>query len=299
MFDLASVPNVHDQVAIVTGANVGLGYETTKALVQKGYHVVMACRNLDKAEQAKASLATYQDQLAVRQLDLASLQSVRAFSEDFLADYQRLDLLINNAGVMVPPYQTTEDGFELQFGANFLGHFLLTSLLLGQLEETSNARVVQLSSIAHRNARIHFTDPNFQQGYSRFKAYGQSKLAMLMFAFELDKHLRQNDYQTLSVAAHPGVSNTALSRHIPSTLMFLAKPIMKRWTQSPADGALPQLYAALGEDIEGGDYTGPLGKSEMGGGGARKVDCQAHARDEIARARLWQLACDLTGARWF
>jgi NAD(P)-dependent dehydrogenase (short-subunit alcohol dehydrogenase family) len=300
MFDINQVPNQAGRVAIVTGANVGLGFETTRALAKKEMTVIMACRNQQKAEDARAQIiAEVPDaKLEILLLDLSDLASVRSFSENFLTKYEQLDLLINNAGVMIPPYEKTVDGFELQMGANYFGHFLLTSLLLDTLEKTDASRIVQLSSVAHRGAKIFFDDMHFEKKYSRIKAYGQSKLAMLMFAYELDRQLKARGYKTLSVAAHPGVSDTNLSRYIPKVIMTLFGFLLKRMTQPAIDGTQPQLYAALGSDILGGDYTGPDGPRENSGK-AIKVGSKPNSKDESVAKKLWETSINLTGAKWF
>lgn len=288
-FDLNAVPEQSGKVAIVTGANTGLGYETTLALAKKGMTVVMACRNAEKAEAARQHLLAEQPdaQLDVLQLDLSRLASVRQFAEAFLARYDRLDRLINNAGIMIPPFSLTEDGLESQMAANYFGHFLLTGLLLDRLEATYGARVVSLSSIAHRNGRINLEDLNSRHRYSRMEAYSQSKLACLMFAFELQRRLEAAGMQTISVAAHPGIANTELSRHLPAWLMKTLGPVlMKLLTQPAKAGAEPTLYAALGEDIRGGDYTGPTGFREMKGPAGR-AEARRLARNTDIATRLW------------
>lgn len=301
MFDLNAIPSQKGRVAIVTGANVGLGYSTTLELAKNGAKVVLACRNKDKAEAAITSLKKEvpDADLSHLPLDLSDLSSVRSFAETFLEQFDRLDLLINNAGVMVPPYQKTVDGFELQMGANYFGHFLLTSRLLPLLEKTGNARIVNLSSIAHRNGKIHFDDMHFEKRYSKKEAYGQSKLAMLMFTYELNKHLKAHGYSTLAVAAHPGVANTSLSRYLPKPLIVLLSPLAGLLLSTPEEGALPQLYAALGEDIHSGDYIGPDGFNEMRGKHPVKVQPRPHALDADVSKRLWDVSLELTGAQYF
>jgi NAD(P)-dependent dehydrogenase (short-subunit alcohol dehydrogenase family) len=300
MFDINSVPSQPGRVAIVTGANIGLGFETAKALAKKEMTVVMACRSEQKASEAMAAIRQEipKAQLHFLALDLSDLASVRRSAEKFLTEFSRLDLLINNAGVMMPPYQKTVDGFELQMGANYFGHFLLSSLLLPLLEQTEGARIVNLSSIVHRSGKIHFDDMHFEKRYSKQAAYAQSKLAMLMFSYELDRRLKDKGYKTLSIAAHPGVSMTGLVRHFPDWLVSLSKPLMKRFMSQPEEGAQPQLYAALGNDIAGGDYTGPDGFREIRGK-AIKVEPESHARDLDVARRLWEVSIQLTGAKFF
>ncbi|MCH8533206.1 MAG: SDR family NAD(P)-dependent oxidoreductase [Saccharospirillum sp.] len=290
----ATASDQAERVAIVTGANSGIGYETCAGLACEGFLVIMACRNIQKAEEARTALLRQMPEanLMVRQLDLTSLTSVRAFSQAFLEEFDRLDLLINNAGIMVPPFSLTEDGFESQLGANYLGHFLLTGLLLERLAATQHSRVVSLSSIAHRSGRIHFSDLHFENRYSAIKAYAQSKLACLMFAYELDRRLRRQGIDVKSVAAHPGVSNTNLSQHIPGWMQTLMSMVTVLITHSPKAGAQPTLMAALDSSLAGGDYIGPTGFQEMKGK-AGKVEAKPHAYDEAVAKRLWDVSEEL------
>jgi NAD(P)-dependent dehydrogenase (short-subunit alcohol dehydrogenase family) len=291
-FNLAAVPSQQGRVAIVTGANVGLGFETTKGLASKDMQVIMACRNLEKGKRAKEKiLAQYPNaNLGVRELDLGNLQSVRDFAANFRATHDRLDLLINNAGVMAPPFSLTDDGFESQLGVNYLSHFVLTGLLLPLLNDTPESRVVTLSSNAHKRGRIHFDDLNFQEDYSRFDAYGQSKLACLMFTLELQRKLEAKGLDNpVSVAAHPGISPTALGRHLPWWTNLLAPLFLPFFTHSPKSAAEPTLYAALGEDVQGGEYFGPGGYREFKGK-ATKVEPEPHALDKEVAKKLWDVS---------
>ena len=280
------------RVAIVTGANIGLGLNTALQLAGKGFRVVLACRNLDKAAVAKAEILQQYPKAKIEylKLDLSSLQSVREFAKRYTAKHKRLDLLINNAGIMMPPYSLSEDGFESQLAANYLGHFALTGLLLPLLEKTDDARIVSLSSLAHNWSSMRFDDLQFCKGYNKRKAYGQSKFACLMFAYELNRRLQKAGSKTLSVAAHPGVSATNLGQHFPRVLtMFF--PL---FGQSAADGALPTLYAALGDDIQGGDYCGPQNLQQMRGAPV-KVGSNRASRDKAAAKKLWSVSEELTG----
>ena len=283
------------RTAIITGANIGLGLNTALQLAAKGCTVVLACRNLDKAATARQEILQQFPQARVecRQLDLSSLQSVREFAADFTAKHQRLDLLINNAGIMMPPYSLSEDGFESQLAANYLGHFALTGLLLPLLEKTPGSRVVSLSSLAHNWSGMHFDDLQFSRGYNKRKAYGQSKFACLVFAYELDRRLQKSGSKVLSVAAHPGVSATNLAQHFPKILSMF----MPLFGQSAADGALPTLYAALGSDIQGGDYCGPGSFQQMRGAPV-KVGSNRASRSTETAARLWAVSEDLTGVSY-
>jgi NAD(P)-dependent dehydrogenase (short-subunit alcohol dehydrogenase family) len=203
--------------------------------------------------------------------------------------YKKLDFLINNAGIMMPPFSTTKDGFELQMGVNFLGHFLLTGLLLNTLNKADHARIVTLSSIAHKSGEIQFDDLHWKKKYSKTKAYGQSKLACLMFAFTLDRKLKKDNHSTISVASHPGVSNTDLARHLPKWLLFLAKPIIPFMTQSPKEGAMPTIRASFDNEVEGGMYIGPQGKKEMKGVPG-KAEVASQAKEEKTQIELWKRA---------
>ncbi|MEO8385211.1 MAG: oxidoreductase [Betaproteobacteria bacterium] len=295
---LEHVPDQTGRLAIVTGANVGLGFETALALAGKGCAVVLACRNIDKATEAKSRiLAQFQNaNIDCIALDLASQRSVRAFAAAFMAKHQKLDLLINNAGIMMPPYALSEDGFESQFAANYLGHFALTGLLLPLFANVAGARVVSLSSLAHRWSGIHFDDINFAHGYDKRQAYGQSKLACLMFAYELQRRLNKAGASAISVAAHPGVSATNLFQNLPAPARLFT-PLMSLVFQSAEAGALSILYAALGDDIVGGNYCGPRSMREMRGAPV-KVDSNRRSKDAVAAAKLWTLSEGLTDVRF-
>ncbi len=298
-FILSEIPDMPGRVAIVTGANTGLGLETTKGLVSKKIKVIMACRNIDKAKEAEALvLKAYPEaELELMALDLNSLESVRAFAIAYLLKYSRLDLLINNAGVMIPPFGKTKEGFETQMGVNYFSHFLLTLLLLPLLNKTEGARVVSLSSIAHKRAAIDFDNLNSEKGYSKMKAYGQSKLACLMFAFELDRKLKASGSKVLSVAAHPGVSNTNLFQHAPAFLKSLSVFIVPFFTHSPDQAALPSLMAALGTEVQGGDYYGPTGLNDMKGKPGKAFSSHTAQQKEVA-SRLWTVSETLTNIRF-
>ncbi|MEU4341890.1 SDR family NAD(P)-dependent oxidoreductase [Nocardia sp. NPDC023852] len=292
------IPDQSGRTAVVTGANSGLGFETATALAAKGAHVVLAVRNLDKGKAAadRITAATPDARVELQHLDLGSLDGVRAAAAEIKAGHPRIDLLINNAGVMYPPKQTTTDGFELQFGTNHLGHFALTGLLLDTLLPVPGSRVVTVSSFGHRiRAAIHFDDLNFAHGYSRLAAYGQSKLANLLFTYELQRRLAGADQATIAVAAHPGGSNTELGRHLPAVI---EGPAMKLFSQSAAMGALPTLRAATDPGVTGGQYYGPDG---LGGlrGHPKPVSSSKQSHDPDLARRLWQVSEDLTGVSYF
>ena len=282
-----------NKIAIITGANTGLGLETTKAFAKRNIEVVMACRNESKAEKAKAEILNEvpKAQLKILKLDLSSLDAVRSFAEKFKSEYDRLDILVNNAGLMIPPYGKTKDGFELQFGINYLGHFLLTGLLLEPLKNAAEARVVSLSSLAHKWGDIYFEDLQFQKNYDKQKAYGQSKLACLMFAYELDRRLKAQELLVKSLAAHPGLSRTNLFRHL-TGMMKLLTPFVYPFTQSAKSGAQPQIKAALDEKLAGGDYLGPSGFQEYSGK-PKVVGSNAISNDKEKAKRLWEISEEL------
>jgi NAD(P)-dependent dehydrogenase (short-subunit alcohol dehydrogenase family) len=288
---LDNIPNQSGRMAIVTGANTGIGFETAAALVAKNATVVMACRNRQKAEDAIKRIRerTPEAKLEFIELDLASLASIERFAEVFRADRDSLDLLINNAGVMIPPFGTTEDGFELQFGCNHLGHFALTGRLLTLLEVTEGSRVVTVSSMAHRQGKMDFDNLNAERGYSAMPAYAQSKLANLLFTFELQRRLDAAGSQVVASAAHPGWTGTDLQRHS-GFIRFLNF----FFAQTPPMGALPTLRAATDPIVESGDYFGPKGIYEMRGYPV-KVGTTPAAKNELDARRLWEVSEKLTG----
>lgn len=297
-WNMEQTPMQTGRIAVVTGANAGLGFETALALAGKGCRVVLACRSVQKAEAAKANMLSQHPAALLEcvALDLSSLKSVRAFASAYATRHATLDLLINNAGIMMPPYALSEDGVESQLAANYLGHFALTGLLLPQIMQTPRARVVSLSSLAHKWSGIQFDDINFAHGYDKRKAYGQSKLACLMFAYELQRRLDRIGSKTLSVAAHPGISATNLFQHLPGITKFFT-PLLGLAFQSPKGGAMPTLYAALGDDIQGGDYCGP-GSLRGTRGAPVKVDSNRRSKDAAAAAKLWSLSQELAGVRF-
>jgi NAD(P)-dependent dehydrogenase (short-subunit alcohol dehydrogenase family) len=289
------IPDQHGRIALVTGANSGIGLEAARELARAGARVIMACRDTAKGTIAAETIrATAPNaELDVQQLDLASLESVRAFAARYPHD--RLDLLINNAGVMAPPRIATKDGFELQLGTNHLGHFALTGLLIDRLTATPGARVVTVSSTAHKLGRINFDDLQSERSYSRWRAYGQSKLANLLFTFELDRRLRAVGSGLLSVAAHPGYAATNLQfAATPSRIERLGSMVLNRvYAQSAQRGAQPTLFAATA-DIPGGSFVGPDGFQEMRGEPTLVTPTRA-ARDPESARRLWEVSEELTG----
>jgi NAD(P)-dependent dehydrogenase (short-subunit alcohol dehydrogenase family) len=286
------IPDQTGRTAIVTGANTGIGRETARMLALKGARVVLACRDPRKGQAALEGILAEKPagQVVVQALDLSDLDSVAAFATDFARTHERLDLLINNAGVMVPPLGRTAQGFELQLGTNHLGHFALAGRLLPLVLQTPGARVVVVSSTAQSIGRIDFDDLNWQRRpYSAWAAYGQSKLANMMFALELQRRLRAAGSEVRATAAHPGWTATDLQRT--AGIARLLNPI---FAMKPADGALPTLRAATDPAALGGSYWGPSRVFEMNGPPAA-ARIPAHARDgEVAR-RLWEVSEAMTG----
>jgi NAD(P)-dependent dehydrogenase (short-subunit alcohol dehydrogenase family) len=295
----SDVPDQSDRTAVVTGANSGLGYITARELARRMARVILACRDKGRGEDAVRRLRREvpNADVELRSLDMADLGSIRSFSDDIHSSYPSLDLLINNAGVMAIPRRETADGFEMQLGTNHLGHFALTGLLLPLLVDVRGARVVTVSSNAHKPGKITFEDLQRERHYTRWSAYMQSKLANLLFAYELQRRLSAIDAPLISVAAHPGTSSTNLVKpgaggnRVMEKLLTVGVRIIG---QSDAQGALPQLYAATAPDVRGGEYYGPNGIAENRGY-PKRVDSTTTSRDPELAARLWSVSQDLTG----
>ena len=287
---LADIPDQTGRTAVITGANTGLGYETARALVAKGARVVLAIRNLDKGKAAADLIGRRYPgaDVTVQELDLTSLESVRAAADQLRAGHDRIDLLVNNAGVMMTPRETTKDGFELQFGTNHLGHFALTGLLLDRLLATPGSRIVTVSSVGHRGGWIRFDDLQSERRYNRGLAYGQSKLANLLFTYELQRRLAGTG--TIATAAHPGGSSSELGRYLPGP----ARAAFALLEQSTEMGALPQLRAATDPSARGGQYYGPGGFLQMQGH-PKLVSSNRRSHDLAAQKRLWAVSEALTG----
>jgi len=303
----ANKENLAGKNFVITGANSGLGYETAKNLVSWGATVTMACRDLEKAEQAQVKLLkeislNNRGQIHIAQLDLANLKSIQEFAKTFKESNQHLDVLINNAGVMALPLCRTVQGFEMQIGTNHLGHFFLTSQLLPLLLNTPNARVVTVSSGFHRLGGIRINDLNWQNKYSKWVAYGQSKLANLLFTYELQRRFEKNNLNAIAVAAHPGFASTNLqlkasqmnhskigvwSNRLVATLM----------AQSALGGSLPSTWAATAESVNGGDFYGPSGALELRGL-PTKVGSNANSHNIEMAEKLWDLSESLTGEKF-
>jgi NAD(P)-dependent dehydrogenase (short-subunit alcohol dehydrogenase family) len=311
---VADIGDLSGRTYVVTGANSGLGYATARELALHGASVTLACRDLVKGaaalsavradmEDATDTADDGEERVQVRALDLADLSSISAFAEKLAADVDGLDGLVNNAGVMAIPRRETADGFEMQFGTNHLGHFALTGRLLPLLQARPGARVVSVSSGAHRMGRVKLDDLMGEHRYSKWRAYGQSKLSNLLFAFELDRRARAAGADLVSVAAHPGYSSTNLQAVGPKMrnsrfgegVMELGNRL---FGQSAEQGAIPQIYAAVGEGVEPGAYYGPDGLMEQHGKHPKKVGSTRHARDEELARRLWEESERLTGVTY-
>jgi NAD(P)-dependent dehydrogenase (short-subunit alcohol dehydrogenase family) len=289
----AQIPSQFGRTAIVTGANSGLGLATARELASHGAQVVLAVRNVEKGNEAVASIrrASPDAELSVQELDLGSLESIRLAAEAIRSEHPRIDLLVNNAGVMYPPKQVTSDGFELQFGTNHLGHFALTGLLLDTLTANPGSRVVTVSSVGHKiRAAIHFDDLQWENRYHRVDAYGQSKLANLLFTYELQRRLTAAGSDTIAVAAHPGVTRTELYRHLPAVIA----PVLGLTMQSADMGVLPTLRAATDLGALGGQYYGPDSFNQSRGY-PKVVTSSDQSYDVGLQQRLWSVSEDLTG----
>jgi NAD(P)-dependent dehydrogenase (short-subunit alcohol dehydrogenase family) len=300
---IAEIPDQSDKLAVVTGANSGLGFETALVLAGKGARVVLACRSADKGQLAakKIELEYPKALVEIVPLDLADLSSIREFAQVLKAKYRKLDLLINNAGVMALPYSQTADGFEMQFGTNHLGHFALTGLLLDLLNASPFARVVTVSSNAHKGGKMRFHDLHWNSGYGRWSAYGMSKLANLLFCYEFARKIKANHLNVRSVAAHPGFTETNLflsPRMDNSKLIAYIYRVSNQYVaQDVLMGALPTLYAATAYGVKNGDYYGP---AHFRGwrGPPKKVKSNWRSRSLRDAARLWKVSEELTSVKW-
>lgn len=287
----ADIQNLGGNIAIVTGANSGIGYETARVLAVKGAGVIMACRSMERGEEAASRIRRAHPavQLEVMNLDLSDLASVQEFAGSFRNKYSSLDILCNNAGVMMLPERIeTADGFEMQFGTNHLGHFALTGLLFDMLRNTPGARIVTVSSIVHRFGNVDFENLNAEKSYNPSNAYSQSKLANLLFTYEMQRRLEGAGIEMLAAASHPGWTGTNLQKHAPF-FRFMNRFV----SQKPEMGALPTLYAATVPDVQGGDYFGPGRMMEMRGY-PKKVKSSDDSHDEELAQNLWEVSEKLT-----
>jgi NAD(P)-dependent dehydrogenase (short-subunit alcohol dehydrogenase family) len=295
---IANIPDLTGKVMIVTGGNSGIGFEEIKEFSRKGAQTVMASRNLAKAKKAKEKIlqSIPEAKIDIMEIDLANLVSIHHFSSIFKQKYQKLDVLVNNAGIMMVPYRTTADGFESQIGTNHLGHFALTGLLLDILKQTKGSRIVNVSSMGHRSGVMDFDNFLYEDGasYTKTGAYGRSKLANLLFTYELNRRLNKSGAPTISVASHPGISNTSLADHMYGIFKFLLKPISGIFLQSPAKGALATIRAAVDSNVKGGEYFGPKGRKNEFRGSPVKVESSKASHNQDDARRLWELSEKLT-----
>jgi len=283
-------PDQSGKIAIVTGSNSGIGFVTARELAKKGAHVILACRNESKAETAKQTIDAENPsgKIEVMALDLANLNLVRTFAKKFKKKHKKLDILCNNAGVMAIPFQKTADGFEMQFGTNHYGHFALTALLIDRILATKGARIVNVSSLAHKTGFMDFENINGELRYSKWAAYGMSKLANLLFTYETARRLEAKGANVITTAAHPGWTATNLQNSVKmaSVANFLV-------AQDEDMGALPQLYACTADDVNNGDYFGPARWREMRGY-PKRVESNSRSHDKDAAKRLWELSEKVT-----
>ena len=290
-FSIDNYPSQKGKVAIITGANSGIGFETAKALAKKGATVVMACRNLQKAEEAKKKVLSIDPNASLKpmKIDTSSLTEVQKFAKHFQNHFDRLDMLINNAGIMMSPYEETDDGFENQLATNYIGHYALTGHLIPLISNTKNSRVITLSSLSYKWADIQFDDLHFQKKYDKKKAYGQSKRACLVFAYELQRRFSEKKMNTKSIAVHPGLSNTNLDRYFNPII----RPLGALFLQKQEKGAYPILFAALDKSLKGGEYVGPDGFQEMRGN-PTIVDSDDKTKDRETAKELWKVSEEMT-----
>jgi NAD(P)-dependent dehydrogenase (short-subunit alcohol dehydrogenase family) len=297
---IEKMPDLHGKICLVTGGNSGLGFETVKAFAKSGATVILARRSMENGTEAKSAMGNVKGKIHFLTLDLMDFDSIKAFSENFRKKFNRLDILVNNAGIMTTPYFLTKNGLEAQMGTNHFGHFALTGLLLDLIKNTPDSRVVNVSSMAHKQGKMDFQNLLFEKGsgYSPIKSYGRSKLMNLLFTFELQRFFESNNINSVAVAAHPGVSNTNLARYLEKKPLFkILKPLISPLIQSQAMGALPQIRASVDEKVQGGDYYGPDGFREMKGFPV-KVEPNKDSQNLADARKLWEISEKLTGIRF-
>jgi len=297
------MPSQKGKTAVITGSNSGVGFQAARELARAGCSVILACRDIGKAEAARTRISGElpQAKVEVAALDLADLKSIRHFTKNFLASGRSLDLLINNAGVMaLPRRKTTVDGYEMQFGTNHLGHFALTLELLPAIFNAPLGRIVTVSSLAHRGAQIRFEDLSWEKNYNPWRAYRQSKLANLLFGMELQRRLVRSGSKAISVIVHPGVANTNLTANGPASnsklLQIIFKPLGALLLQPEEQGAWPTLRAATDSEVRGGTYYGPANFFEWRGNPV-EVKAEKQAYDEALSGKLWEVSEKLTGEK--
>ncbi|MDP4239082.1 MAG: oxidoreductase [Bacteroidota bacterium] len=299
---IADIPDLTGKTIIVTGGNSGLGFESVKAFAWKGASVIMACRTVAKGEDAKKQIVKFlpSADITVMRLDLTDLESVRDFVSNFKKNHIRLDVLLNNAGIMMVPYNVTKDGFESQLATNHLGHFALTGLLLDVLRNTPKSRVVNVSSLAHKWGEMDFNNLLYENGngYSPTKAYSRSKLSNLLFTYELQRFFEQHKIDAISLASHPGLSDTNLANHLVKKWYFrLLQPILFRMFQPPSMGALPEIRASVDPGASANEFYGPGGKRQMKGYPVT-VHPKMKAHDKESARKLWEVSEKLTSVTY-
>ncbi|MCF8260076.1 MAG: SDR family NAD(P)-dependent oxidoreductase [Melioribacteraceae bacterium] len=290
-----NVGDLSGKVVIVTGSSSGIGFDNARVLVGKNAEVIIAVRNAEKGNNAieKIKSTVPNANLKLMLLDLSDLGSVKSFAENFKNQYTKLDILINNAGVMIPPYSKTKDGFELQFGTNHLGHFALTALLFDLIKSTPGSRIINVASNAHKMGKLNFEDLQWEnRKYEAWKSYGDSKISNLYFTYELARRLAKSNIEVIAAASHPGWTATELQRH-----SGFVEFLNKLFAQNIEMGALPTLYAATEKDVKNGDYFGPDGWQEWKGY-PKKVESNALSKDESIAKQLWGTSEELTGLKF-
>ena len=296
------IPDLNGKVIIITGANNGLGFENTLQFARKKATVIMACRHIEKGQKAfeRVKKKIPNAKIELIKLDLASLDSVRHFCKEFKEKYSTLDVLLNNAGIMMVPYRKTVDGFESQIGTNHLGHFALTAHLFELLRTTPGSRIVNVSSSLHESGEMYWDDFLFEKKYNRTEAYARSKLANLLFTYELDRRLKAKGINVLAVASHPGFANTGLANHLFGPAKYILKPVVFRIVaQSARKGALPSTRAAVDPSVQGGEYFGPKGIFGNESRGFPKIVQSNEKSHNLEDAKkLWEVSEELTGIKF-
>lgn len=293
----ANIPDLTGKVIIVTGGNSGLGYESVKAFAENGAEVILASRSAEKGEAAKKAMGEVKGNISVLKLDLMDFASIKNFTEKFQQKYNRLDVLLNNAGIMTTPYFLTKDGLEAQMGTNHFGHFLLTGLVFNLIKNTPDSRIVNVSSMAHKQGKMDFGNLIFEngKGYSPIKSYGRSKLANLLFTYELQRRMEAGGIKSIAVAAHPGVSSTNLFQYLERKMAFkILKPLFSLFFQEQSMGALPQIRASVDENVKGGEFYGPGGFNELKGYPVL-VQSNTASHNLQNAAKLWEISEKITG----
>ncbi|WP_316847198.1 oxidoreductase [Pedobacter psychrodurus] len=298
MWTNKNISNQSGRTFLVTGANSGIGYETTKALYEAGAHIIMACRDIDRAEEAKESirLVNAAGSLEVVKLNLSSLSAIKEFSDQIIKNHHKIDVLINNAGVMLPPASKTDDGFELQFGTNFIGHYALTAYLYPLLKQTAYSRIVTVSSMAYLHGKIDFDNLKSERDYEPMREYAQSKLANILFTVELQRRIESAGDAVVSIAAQPGANKTELTRHM-SDVDYRAAVERVGELMEPWQGALPSLYAGISADAIPGKLYGP---DQDGGyrGYPAESPITSNGLDTAVAKQLWDYAEEVTGIKF-